>query len=201
MTTKRNAIFTTLGASNHARGKREYDDYYATDPIAIEEILKLRKPKSKKIWENAAGEGHIADVLIKHGYSVKMSDIRKRRDNIEELNFLEKTDPRLSEKWDGDIITNPPYNVATEWAKSCIDMINEGNEVWLFLKLTFLEGKTRRSFFDKFPPKEIWVSSSRVQCAKGGDFKKFSQTSSAACYAWFIWEKGFMGTPEIHWFN
>ena len=31
------------------------------------------------------------------------------------------------------------------------------------------------------------------------DFDKYE--SSATAYAWFIWEKGFKGNPEIHWFN
>jgi hypothetical protein len=33
-----------------------------------------------------------------------------------------------------------------------------------------------------------------------GDFAKF-ENGSATAYAWFIWEKGFKGHPEIHWFN
>lgn len=33
------SIFTTLGASNHTGKERETNDYYATDPIAIDALL------------------------------------------------------------------------------------------------------------------------------------------------------------------
>ena len=32
-------IFTTLGASNHTEKEREINDYYATDPIAVDALL------------------------------------------------------------------------------------------------------------------------------------------------------------------
>lgn len=33
------SIFATLGASNHTDKEREMDDYYATDPYAIDVLL------------------------------------------------------------------------------------------------------------------------------------------------------------------
>lgn len=65
--------------------------------------------------------------------------------------------------------------------------------------LTFLEGKRRAEFFRCNPPIRVWVSSSRLKCAMNGDFD--SVGSSATAYAWFIWERGFKGHPEIRWFN
>ena len=32
-----------------------------------------------------------------------------------------------------------------------------------------------------------------------GDFDSIG--SSATAYAWYIWEKGYKGFPEIRWFN
>jgi len=37
-----------------------------------------------------------------------------------------------------------------------------------------------------------------VQVAINGDPEMFAK-SSAACYAWFIWEKDFKGAPEVKW--
>ena len=34
-----NSIFKTLGATNHATKEREDNDYYATDPIAIDKLI------------------------------------------------------------------------------------------------------------------------------------------------------------------
>ena len=44
-----------------------------------------------------------------------------------------------------------------------------------------------------------WVSSLRLKCAMNGDFEAFG--SSAAAYAWFVWEKGYKGETIVKWFN
>ena len=78
-------------------------------------------------------------------------------------------------------------------------MIPTGRKVAMFLKLTFLEGRRRYDLFKSTPPIRVWVSSSRLKCAMNGDFENTG--GSATAYAWFVWEKGFQGYPEIRWFN
>lgn len=51
-----NSIYKTLGASNHTEKEREENDYYATDPIAIDKLLEVETP-NKFIWECACGGG------------------------------------------------------------------------------------------------------------------------------------------------
>ena len=70
-------IFKTIGASNHTDKERELNDYYATDPIAIDKLLKVEKP-SHYIWECACGEGYLSDRLKQCGYEVISSDIVDR---------------------------------------------------------------------------------------------------------------------------
>ena len=64
-----------------------------------------------------------------------------------------------------------------------------------------MEGKARKKLFTQHPPKIIWVSSSRLLCAKNADFETFRKQGSAIAYAWYIWEKGFNGTTQVKWFN
>ena len=47
-----NSIYRTLGASNHTENEREPNDYYATDPKAVEALLD-RETFSHHIWEPA----------------------------------------------------------------------------------------------------------------------------------------------------
>ena len=68
-TGNKNSIFTTLGASNHAKEERQKHDYYATEPKAMELLLAEEK-FSNVIWECACGEGHLSKVLEKHGFEV-----------------------------------------------------------------------------------------------------------------------------------
>lgn len=37
------SIYKALGASNHTEAEREDNDYYATDPIAIDKLLAAEK--------------------------------------------------------------------------------------------------------------------------------------------------------------
>jgi hypothetical protein len=67
----------------------------------------------------------------------------------------------------------------------------------LFLKIQFLEGQKRKELFKEYPPKYVYVHSSRQLCAKDGEFEKYTATTQF--YAWYIWEKGFKGEPIIRW--
>lgn len=191
------SIYKMLGASNHTEEERQKEDYYATDPIAVELLLDL-ETFNKDVWECACGEKHMSNVLEKRGFNVRSSDIIKRCDDIEEYDFLKKENI----EWNGDIITNSPYKYAEEFVYKALQIIPTGNKVAMFLRLQFLEGKKRKQLFTDFPPTKVLVSSSRIICAKNADFEKMKQGGgSAVAFAWIIWEKGFKGDPIIKWFN
>lgn len=186
-------IFTTLGASNHSKGVREINDYYATDPIAGYLLLQI-EPELNNIWECACGEGHLAKVFDDAGKLGKATDLINRGyGDVED--FLLNTEPYHN----GDIITNPPFKYAQEFVENALLRVDEGRKVCMFLKVLFLESKSRKELFTKYPPKVIYVSSSRINCAKGGDFEKY--TTKAIAYAWYVWEKGYQGETIVKWIN
>ena len=91
---------------------------------------------------------------------------------------------------------------AQEFIEKALQIIPNGMKVAMFLKLQFMEGKGRKNLFTKFPPKVIYVSSSRLLCAKNAEFEKMiAGGGSAVAYAWYVWQKGFNGTTELKWFN
>lgn len=188
------SVFTPLAASNHSDTDRVIDDYYATDPQAVEKLLE-REQFNHYVWEPAVGGGHIADVLKQHGHNVKCSDIVDRGyENTETADFLH-TD-RDKNDFNRDIITNPPYSMATEFARHALDISMDSTKVAMFLKIQFLKTKKRYELFKQYPPKKIYVFVNRVNCGKNGVFAK---ESSAVCYCWFVWEKGYQGKPTVDW--
>ena len=193
------STFVTLGASNHSEHEREQDDYYATDPIASELLLEV-EPDLSNIWECACGEGHLAKVFDKYGKLGKASDLVNRGYGTQEdfiSNIFVNFNPDF--QWGGDIVTNPPYKFAKEFVLQALKVIPDGRKVCMFLKLTFLEGKERKDMFKEYPPQTVYVSSSRIKCALGGDFDSIG--SSASAYAWFVWQKGYKGDTVIKWIN
>ena len=192
---KHDTVFVCHGASNHSRtGNRDINDYYATEPKATQVLLEVEK-FNNNIWECCCGEMHIVDELEKQGYKVYKTDIIERSRKVDDIiDFLE-----CAKQWNGDIITNPPFKNAVKFVQKALDLVPAGSKVAMFLKLTFLEGQARKQFFLDNPPKTVYVSSSRLNCAKQGDFETY--TSSAIAYAWFIWEKGYKGNTIIKWIN
>lgn len=187
-----NSIFKTMGASSHAEGARSNTDFYATPPEAVEMLLELENFQNP-IWECACGAGHISEVLRNHGFKVRSTDkynhgFGKKKDFLDPMVTL----------WTGDVITNPPYKYAQDFVEKALGIIPTGRKVAMFLKILFLEGKRRKKLFLSQPPKVVYVSSSRLRCAKNGDF---SVSNSAVAYGWFVWIKGFDGEPILKWFN
>ena len=189
--------FITLGANNHTDVTREKDDFYATPPLATKELLNL-EVFNHNIWEPCCVMNHITNVLRENLYNVRTSDIVDRVNDgtVEIIDFL-----NTNEKCDGDIITNPPFKQATEFVYKCLDVLTPGNKLAMFLKLTFLETKKRKALFEKYPPKVIYISSSRLGCSQTGKFDSTGNAVSAVAYCWYIWEKGYKGDTIIKWFN
>lgn len=189
------SIYTCLGASSHTDKERESCDYYATDPVAVK--LLLEEELFDDVWECACGEKHLSNEIEKHKIRCRSSDIVDRCGN-EVYDFL-STD---NKKWIGDIITNPPYKYAKEFIYKALSVVSEGRKVAMSLKVQFLEGKERKKLFTSYPPKVVYVSSSRILCAKNAEFDKMRQGGgSAVAYAWFVWEKGYKGETKIKWIN
>ena len=141
------AVFKTLGASNHTNADRQREDYYATEPKATEWLCKLERFEGR-ILEPSCGEGHMSEVLKAAGYEVVSRDLVDRGYG-EVADFLAIDNL----EWDGNIVTNPPYKYAQQFVEKALSIIPEGKKVAMFLKLTVLEGKARRSLFRSTPPR------------------------------------------------
>lgn len=171
---------------------REENDYYATDPKAMTELLKYES-FNENVWECACGEGNLSEVLKEHGYNVFSSDLIDRGYPDEVLDFLKDV-----RKFDGDIITNPPFKYTTEFILNALEAVPEGNKVAMFLKINYLSGKRRyEQIYSKFPPQRIYVFSSRIACSKNNTPEGYK--GGAMDYMWAIWEKGKYAPTELKW--
>lgn len=174
---------------------RAEHDFYATPPEAVKYLLNVEKFDTD-IWECASGQNHIANVLKQYGYDVRTSDIVKRTTTTEQMDFLSCKE----KKWDGAIITNPPFKLAREFVEKSLNLVGNGQKVAMFLRLQFLDSLKRYELFNNCPPKRIHVFSRRVRCAKNGDFTQYKY-GGVQSNCWVVWEKGYQGKTEIDWIN
>jgi len=193
-TGNRQTVFKNIGASNHTDNDRQSHDYYATEPKAVRLLLELEKFEGD-IWECSCGEGHLSEEIKKFGFNVYSSDLINRGyGDVKDFLSIENCNETSM-----NIITNPPYKYANEFIIKAMTILKEGKKLALFLPIRYLEGKARKRIYKEFPPKTIYISSSRLICAINGNFD--SQTSSAVSYAWLVWQKGYKGETVLKWFN
>ena len=182
----------TMGASNHTDRIRADNDFYSTDPVAIDYLLK-HETFSENIWECACGNGKLSERLKKNGYNVRSTDLVYRNyGERESIDFLQQ-----NEVFDGDIITNPPYNLALEFVQKALELSNR--KVAMFLKIQFLETQKRYlELFKVCPPKKVLVFVKRMACYREDDT---SFKSSAICFCWIIWDKEYKGNTILEWID
>lgn len=187
------------GSSSHYG--REEHDYYATDPKAVQMLLNKHQFTGEKILEPCVGGGHIADYL--NDYYKTTCDgidiVDRGYPNTLVCDFLKK---EITNKYD-TIITNPPYSLAKEFAEKSLEVLEDKGQLAMFLKIQFLEGAKRKDFFEKYPPKFVYVFRNRMGTLRNGSEinpetgKKWASTTM--CHAWFVWEKGCEGEPIVRW--
>jgi len=194
-TIKDESIFNAQGGSGLAEEERAEDDYYATNPKAVDDLLR-NETFGDRVWECACGEGHISKRLQKHGKNIYSTDKVDRGYGDDFFDFI---DDNPYDRLEGhDIITNPPFSSAKHFVEKSYDLIEEGRKIAMFLRISFLESVNRLSLFERHPPIRVYVYSSRICCAKNGDPKEF-EGSGAMCFAWFVWKKGNTENPMLSW--
>ena len=191
-------------AGGNSKFGREQNDFYATDPKSVKQLLSVYGLNGNRVLEPCVGNGSIANA-IKEFYGDKVEvtgiDIVDRGyPNTIVKDFL-TVDPK--EKFDC-IVTNPPYSLAEEFIRHGMDFLGVGGQMCMFLKVQFLEGVGRKKLFDEFPPKYVYVFRKRANTLKNGETVNpdtGKPWSTVICFAWFIWEKGSKTEPIIRWID
>lgn len=169
----------TVVASNYARKE---NDLYQTEVWATEALLRnFPAGPGIIVWEPAAGNHLMADVLRETGAQVFTSDIvtyDRQHDQI--IDFLKvETYPAPFNA----IITNPPYGKgnrdAVQFARLALQRCS--GHVALLLTAKFDFGKTRRDLFADNPRFIAQIKLvDRIQWFPGG-------MSGTEDHSWFVW--------------
>lgn len=185
----------TVVASNYARKE---NDLYQTEPWATEALLRHFPVDGLTVWEPAAGNHLMADVLRDAGATVHTSDIAIY-DRFHTLGTkVDFLDPRTRPLTFADaIITNPPYGKGNRDAVKFAELALERCDgiVALLLTAKFDFGKTRRHLFrdnPRFCAKIALVD--RIQWFPG-------ETTGTEDHAWYVWTRSNVahGKPVMLW--
>ena len=173
---------------HNSKGDREKDDFYPTPENATQALLDRQKFEGN-IYECACGNGAMSKVIINNGYNVYSSDLIDRGYGETGIDFLKST------KQVDNIVTNPPFNLATEFTLKSFELAKR--KVVMLSKISYLEGvKRREQIFNKNKLEKVLIFTRRVP------FKKESTQKLASglmAFGWFIYDVNYNGKPTIDW--
>lgn len=199
---------TNVSRTNR-NGLRPGSDLYSTKPEATRAFvrferrsLRLHTDRDRRfggaIWEPAAGEGKLAEVLNQEGFATVETDLHAHSDTL--LNHVGRIrvpiDFMAQVRKSADlIVTNPPYSVGHSGDGFVRHALMMGPRYAAFLlPITFLAGLKR---FDLIEGVVGGLGLARVlvlawRCTLKPTRLKL-KNSGVTTYAWFIWEQGHRG--------
>lgn len=152
-------------AGGNPTEKRVENDYYATDPLAVEMLLERYSFVGKRLLEPCVGSGNIAEAVSK--YYNKDKKTEKQIDGIDIVDrgykgtivqdFLTYEPSSL---YDG-VITNPPYSLAKEFVEKSMEVVKKRTSSNVS-ESSILESEKREDLFRKYPPKYVYVFRNRM---------------------------------------
>ena len=136
----------TTNQGKHTRAERADDLYPTPEPLTKALIHHIELPK--RIWEPAAGMGHMSKVLWDAGHVVHPTDlVDYGRACIDVV--VPKIDFFAQEHGPSGydcIVTNPPFNCVDKFVRHGLTMVPT---VWVLARLMFLEGARRSDLIDE----------------------------------------------------
>jgi len=175
--------------------QRIENDFYATPENSTKALLEVEEIIYPAL-EPACGEGHISKLITGENKSVISTDLINRGYGNIFVDFL-KYD--FSDYEFNTVITNPPFNLFQEFAEKALRVAK--HKVILFGKLQALEGQKRATFMQNSPLRTVYVFKARQNPLRNGSLvdENGKPWASTMAFAWFVWEKGFIGKPTIDW--
>lgn len=180
--------------SGYARKER---DLYET-PEWVTEALAWHVPERvRTIWEPACGSGRMVRELERTlGVEVWGCDIEPSGDAYVCADFLSDT-PRVAVDAFDAIITNPPYELATEFCEQALRRAeNVSGFVAMLLRTDFDHAKSRTHLFRDCPAfaKKLILMKRIVWFVEDNGKPKASPSFN---HAWFIWDWRHEGPATI----
>jgi len=168
------------------------DDLYETPPVAVRALLSV-EPVPLTVWEPACGPGAIVRELRATGRAVIATDLVDygcpdsiaRRDFLMELSGPEGVPA---------IVTNPPFKLAMQFAAHARHLVPQ---VYMLLRLAFLESESRRSILDEGDLARVWVFRKRLPFMHRHGYDGPKHSNSGMAFAWFVWDREHQGPTTL----
>ena len=165
---------------------RKERDLYET-PIWVTEALLPHLPVLTSVWEPACGSGKMAKVLARVAHC-HMSDIEPQCRPADKYDFLSRIPgSKVDNASKYAIITNPPYDLATEFCEHALRLMEPvGGLVAMLLRTDFDHAKSRTHLFRDCPAfsKKLILMKRIAWFVEANGKPKASPSFNHAFYIW-----------------
>lgn len=164
---------------------RKERDLYQTPAWVTRAMLPFIPQRVRHVWEPACGDGCMVSELKAGGYSVRATDIHNTDwDFLMRPQWVEpEGEPQIQA-----IITNPPFELATEFIDRALQFMEKpGGLVAMLLRTDFDHAKSRSHLFGDCPAfsRKIVLRKRIVWFVEGNGKPKASPSFN---HAWFLWD-------------
>ena len=176
---------------SHAWEREQHEHY--VEPLWTSARLFEEERFGQLIWDPACGFGRIAMSAFTRGYQVWRSDI-VQRDPLA-IDFVADFLSMKHGVRAADIVTNPPFDLFKEFAQHALLLArHKVAMIWTVRTLPaarWLEATPLRRVLFLTPRPSMPPGHTITAGEKPGGGKQD--------YCWLIWEKGYVGKPEVGW--
>jgi hypothetical protein len=164
--------------------ERQERDVYET-PSWVTEVVIRHINGHSHLWEPAAGNGKMVDVLRRHGIEVTATDIATGDDFLEARTL---PDSRITA-----VITNPPYVSAQKFIEHALRLTAPvRGVVAMLLRIDYDSAKTRQHLFGGCRQLKA-----KVVLTKRIVWFEDSRGSPSFNHCWMIWDWQHNGSPVL----
>jgi hypothetical protein len=177
-----------VGHQEGSEGRKD-NDFYPTPGLAVKALSsKIVIPKT--LWEPAAGRGHMAAELRKHGHTVVASDLNDYENKVSGvLSGIDFFESFLPSGVTG-ILTNPPYKDKMA-EKFVLKMLSHDVDfVAVFCRMQFMNSGGRYdSIFSRQPPTHVFAMAQRINCTEEAADSPYYKDHIGGMleYCWYVW--------------
>lgn len=171
---------------------RHPEDWYVEPEWCSRRLFEVEKFEGT-IDDPSCGMGRIVIAAKGAGFQAYGGDIVRRGP---ETTFLGSFLDRGSDM--DNIISNPPFGIADKYARHALKLASA--KVALLLPTKWMNAASRGAWLETTPLRRVWLLAPRPSMPPGTVIESGVKPGNGTTdFAWFVWERGYAGLPELHW--
>lgn len=201
MTMPGEPIRSVRGENVKPRHERRADDWYVEEPSAVHALFDAER-FSGVCWDPACGQGTIPRIGKARGIGRNGfygTDLHRRGYSCwKPLDFLSDAGSTWTTTLNivvDNLIFNPPFAKAQAFVEKALTIAT--HKVAALNRLAWIEGQGRSAWLQTTPLARVYAFPWRLNMPPGDHTGP--RKGGAVAFAWFVWEIGWQGPPQLRW--